>query len=78
MKNLKKGLGKVEAERFISLIIREPFDYSLWQQDLFCDISVKKLSRKAMEFVNNKKITKIPIFSILIYGAKFKFNYEAF
>ncbi len=24
---LIKGLGEVEAERFITLIIREPFDY---------------------------------------------------
>lgn len=25
------GLGAVEAERFISLILREPFDYTTWQ-----------------------------------------------
>jgi hypothetical protein len=28
MKVLLEHLGKVEAERFISLIIREPFDYT--------------------------------------------------
>lgn len=28
MKILTEHLGKVEAERFIALIIREPFDYT--------------------------------------------------
>ena len=32
---LTEHLGKVEAERFISLIIREPFDYAKWQKDLW-------------------------------------------
>ena len=27
-------LGEVEAERFISLILREPFDYTKWQKHL--------------------------------------------
>lgn len=25
------SLGEVQAERFISLILREPFDYTQWQ-----------------------------------------------
>jgi hypothetical protein len=41
MKVWVNSLGKVEAERFISLIIREPFDYTEWQRDLFNDMSVK-------------------------------------
>ncbi len=28
-------LGIVEAEKFISLILREPFDYTKWQQNLW-------------------------------------------
>ena len=52
---LTKNLGKVEAERFISLILREPFDYTEWQRDLFDDMSVEELSKKAMDFVNSKK-----------------------
>ena len=55
IKLLTQNLGKVEAERFISLIIREPFDYTKWQQDLFAEISVEELSKKAMDFVNSKK-----------------------
>ena len=27
-------LGKIEAERFIALIQREPFDYTKWQRNL--------------------------------------------
>lgn len=52
---LTQNLGKVEAERFISLIIREPFDYTGWQKGLFDDMGVEELSRKAMDFVNSKK-----------------------
>jgi hypothetical protein len=49
MKVLINKLGRVEAERFISLIIREPFDYTEWQRDLFNDMSVKELSSLAMK-----------------------------
>ena len=55
IKILTKNLGKVEAEKFITLIIREPFDYTEWQKDLFDDMSVEELSKKAMAFVNAEK-----------------------
>ena len=35
MKILIEHLGKVEAERFITLIIKEPFDYTKWQENLW-------------------------------------------
>ncbi|MDI6600858.1 MAG: hypothetical protein QME46_03655 [Thermoanaerobacteraceae bacterium] len=47
---LIKYLGKVNAERFITLIMREPFDYTKWQTDLWKDKGVKELSKKAMEY----------------------------
>jgi hypothetical protein len=34
IKTLIADLGNVQAERFISLIIREPFDYTKRQRDL--------------------------------------------
>jgi len=43
------GLGAVEAERFISLILREPFDYSKWQKQLWKDKSVTEISSAAMK-----------------------------
>lgn len=49
MEVLIDKLGKVEAERFISLIIREPFDYTEWQRGLFDDLTVKELSNAAMK-----------------------------
>ncbi len=49
MKVLLEKLGRVDAERFIALIIKEPFDYTKWQSDLMKDISVRELSSKAMK-----------------------------
>ena len=45
---LTKYLGDVEAERFIALIQREPFDYTKWRQDLDEDLTIDEISRKAM------------------------------
>jgi hypothetical protein len=54
MKVLINNLGKVDAERFISLIIREPFDYTEWQKHLFNNMSVKELSNLAMKEYKDK------------------------
>ncbi len=48
---LIKELGEVEAERFITLLMREPFDYTEWQKGLWKDTSVKALSKEAMEYI---------------------------
>lgn len=45
---LAQHLGNVEAERFIALIQREPFDYTKWHQGLDDELSVEEISRKAM------------------------------
>jgi hypothetical protein len=49
MEVLIGSLGKVEAERFISIIIKEPFDYTEWQRDLYNNLSVRELSSLAMK-----------------------------
>ena len=49
MRILLEKLGKVDAERFIALMIKEPFDYTKWQQNILDDLSVRELSKKAME-----------------------------
>ena len=41
-------LGDVEAERFVALIQREPFDYTKWRQGLEEDLSIEEISKKAM------------------------------
>ncbi len=45
---LTKYLGDVEAERFIALIQREPFDYTKWRQGLEEDLSIEEISHRAM------------------------------
>jgi len=42
------ALGEVDAEKFISLIMREPFDYTEWQRNLWNDKSVDEISNMAM------------------------------
>jgi hypothetical protein len=53
---LSRHLGMVEAERFVMLIQREPFDYTKWQENLFDDMSVEELSKKAAEFRASAKL----------------------
>lgn len=46
---LIEALGDVQAERFVSLLTRAPFDYTKWQRGLWADRGVEDLSRAAME-----------------------------
>ena len=56
MKILNEKLGTVDAERFISLINRENFDYTKWREEnLNQNISVRELSKKATEYAKNFK-----------------------
>lgn len=45
---LTKYLGDIEAERFIALIQREPFDYTKWRQGLDEDLPIEEISHRAM------------------------------
>jgi hypothetical protein len=47
---LEERLGLVEAERFIALIIAEPFDYTKWRKTLFNNMTAEELSSQAMKF----------------------------
>jgi hypothetical protein len=47
MKILNKYLGLVEAEAFVMLIQREPFDYTKWQEDLFEGMSIEEIYNNA-------------------------------
>ena len=52
MSALLERLGKVDAERFVSLILREPFDYTAWRTSLNEEnISLRELSSRAMQDV---------------------------
>ena len=47
MKLLRNELGLVESERFLALMLREPFDYTKWRQEQWNDSTVANLAEKA-------------------------------
>ena len=49
MDTLIKNLGLVEAERFVMLIQKEPFDYTKWQENLFKDMTIDEIYNNAAE-----------------------------
>ena len=53
MEVLAKNLGMVEAERFIMLIQREQFDYTKWQENLFENMTIEEISKRATEHRKN-------------------------
>lgn len=57
MEALIDSLGRVDAERFITSIIREPFDYTVWQGNLFDGMTVEELSAKAQAYCSAQKST---------------------
>ena len=59
IKALAHALGNVQAERFITLIIREPFDYTKWQRDLWADKSVEEISHDAMRYRKTSRIRSL-------------------
>ena len=50
MRCLTKGLGIVEAERFISLVLREQADYTTWRQQYFDSMSDTETENDISEF----------------------------
>jgi len=54
MEALSDALGLVEAERFLAIIQREPFDYTKWRQDLFEDMTLEEISDQAMKVSNSQ------------------------
>jgi len=50
MKIFAKNLGLVEKERFIALMLREPFNYTEWQRNLYKNVHLKDFLNNAMEF----------------------------
>jgi hypothetical protein len=46
---LVAALGDMEAEKFITLIRRETFDYTQWHRTLWPEKSVEEISEAAMK-----------------------------
>lgn len=49
MKALRDKLGLVDAEKFITLIRREPFDYTEWRRELWKDKTIDDLISMSSE-----------------------------
>jgi hypothetical protein len=49
IETLIKALGELNTERFITLLLREPFDYTKWQRTLWKDKSIEEISQMAMQ-----------------------------
>ena len=47
----------IEAEKFISIINREKFDYTKWRQNLFEDMTIEEIIKEGKKFaVDFRKI----------------------
>jgi hypothetical protein len=51
---LVEKLGLVDAERFVCLVNKEPFDYTKWRQNLFEGMTGREISAAAMELRRNR------------------------
>ena len=50
MQYLIEKLGEVDAERFVSLINREHFDYTRWRKSLWADRNIDEIYNAAKAF----------------------------
>ncbi len=57
MECLTEKLGIVEAERFISIIIREKFDYTKWQRQYFDAMAPGEFNQRALEYAKEHPYT---------------------
>lgn len=55
MAALIEKLGIVEAEKFISIVSQDSFNYTEWRKRLWPDKKVRELSRDAMDSRKRKK-----------------------
>lgn len=54
---LLKELGDIDTDRFISMTVKEPQDYTEWRsENLDQNITPEELSKQAMDFVRKEKL----------------------
>ena len=58
MKAIFEKLDPVEGERFIYLLLSEPFDYTEWQRNLFEDMPLDEFSQKAVDYWVRERIAQ--------------------
>ncbi len=52
------GLGAIDAERFVSLLVRERFDYTEWQRRRFDGMDADELFEAAVSYNEARPIRK--------------------
>lgn len=50
IKLLLEHIGSTETEKFISVILREKFDYTEWRKSVFDDIDSKEFNENAANY----------------------------
>jgi hypothetical protein len=53
MEALVQALGMVDAERFISMIKRDTFDYTEWRRSLWNDMTIEQVFAEAAAHQEN-------------------------
>ena len=57
MKVLIEQLGNVEAEKFVSILLREHFDYTKWRKNNICTgMTVEEIGKEAMRVYTQETI----------------------
>ena len=56
---LRQKFGDVGTELFISLIIREKFDYTRWRRQFFGNKIVSEINEEAAEYSRNHPFTPL-------------------
>jgi len=57
MKVLIDNLGLVDAERFVYLMNKEPFDYTKWHSTLYEGMTAREVSAMAMKLREKERNT---------------------
>jgi hypothetical protein len=52
---LFRHMDIVEAERFLTLVQREKFDYTQWRKNLLEELTLEEISARAMAYVTSKE-----------------------
>lgn len=56
---LLEKLGVIETKQFISVIMREKFDYTKWQQQKFDDVSSDDFNAAAVAYAKENPIQEV-------------------
>ena len=56
---LRKKIGDVGTELFISLIIRERFDYTKWRRQFYGDKTVREINEEAADYSRDHPFTPL-------------------